>query len=69
MKHIKIWLVLFFAVVFLSCTKLNERFRSELESNNTSNITPGQLLTSAYSTLYDYITQGNLWNACRNYFR
>ena len=63
MKHIKIWLVLFFAVVFLSCTKLNERFRSELESNNASNITPGQLLTSAYSTLYDDITQGNLWNA------
>jgi starch-binding outer membrane protein, SusD/RagB family len=63
MKHIKFWLVLFLAVVFFSCTKLNERFRSELETTNTQNITPAQLLTSAYNTLYDYTTQGNLWNA------
>ncbi|MEP7251316.1 MAG: RagB/SusD family nutrient uptake outer membrane protein [Ginsengibacter sp.] len=63
MKHIKIWLALFVTVVLFSCTKLDERFRSELEQNNSASITPGQLLTSAYNTLYDDITQGNLWNA------
>ncbi len=63
MKHIKILLVFFFAFVFFSCTKLDERFRSELEQSNSSNITPAQLLTSAYNTLYDDVTQGNLWNA------
>ncbi|MCW3106184.1 MAG: RagB/SusD family nutrient uptake outer membrane protein [Segetibacter sp.] len=63
MKHIKISIVLFLTFVFFSCTKLDERFRSELETVNTSNITPGELLISAYNTLYDYTTQGNLWNA------
>ncbi len=63
MKHIKIWLALFLTVLIFSCTKLNERFRSELETTNTQNITPAQLLISAYNTLYDYTTQGNLWSA------
>ncbi|MEP6583009.1 MAG: RagB/SusD family nutrient uptake outer membrane protein [Ginsengibacter sp.] len=63
MKHIKIWLSLFLTIVLFSCTKLDERFRSELEQNNSASITPAQLLTSAYNTLYDYTIQGNLWNA------
>lgn len=63
MKHIKIWLALFFMMAVFSCTKLDEKFRSELEQNNSASITPAQLLTSAYNTLYDDVTQGNLWNA------
>ncbi|MDQ6844997.1 MAG: RagB/SusD family nutrient uptake outer membrane protein [Bacteroidota bacterium] len=63
MKHIKNWLALFLIVVLFSCTKLNESFRSELEQNNSASITPAQLLKSAYNTLYDYTTQGNLWSA------
>ncbi len=63
MKHIKIWLGLFVTLIIFSCTKLDERFRSELEQSNSSNITPDQLLTSAYNTLYGYTTQGDLWNA------
>lgn len=62
MKHLKISLALFLTIVIFSCTKLNERFRSELEQNNSNNITPAQLLLSAYNTLYDDVTQANLWN-------
>ena len=58
MKQIKIWLSLFLIVLFLSCTKLDEHFRSELEQNNSATITAGQLLVSAYSSLNDP-TQGN----------
>ncbi|MEO7960827.1 MAG: RagB/SusD family nutrient uptake outer membrane protein [Ginsengibacter sp.] len=63
MKHMKIWLAVFLTVVLFSCSKLDEKFRSELEQNNSGSITPDQLLKSAYNTLYDYTTQGNLWSA------
>jgi len=43
MKHNKI-LVSFFvvALVFFSCTKLDERFRSELQQGNTASVTAAQ---------------------------
>ncbi|MEO6219705.1 MAG: RagB/SusD family nutrient uptake outer membrane protein, partial [Ginsengibacter sp.] len=50
------------AFVFLSCTKLDERFRSELQQGNTGNITAGQLLISAYSGMNPAQHQGNLWS-------
>jgi hypothetical protein len=50
-------------VMFLmSCTKLNESFRSELEQNNTSSITAAQLLQNAYTSLYGpFEGNGDLW--------
>ncbi len=62
MKHIKILAVLFLTVVLFSCTKLNERFRSELEQGNTGNITPAELLLSAYKSLDGPFQFGDLWH-------
>ncbi|MDQ3683030.1 MAG: RagB/SusD family nutrient uptake outer membrane protein [Bacteroidota bacterium] len=50
MKHYKILLGLFIVALF-SCTKLKEDFRGELQQGNTGNITPAELLTSAYNSL------------------
>ena len=59
MKHNKILLsFLAVALVFLSCTKLNERYRSELAQGNTASITPAELLVSAYSSIQGTF-QGN----------
>lgn len=59
MKHKKI-LLSFLAVVLglLSCTKLDERFRGELTTANTSSITAGGLLVSAYQSIQGTF-QGN----------
>ena len=58
MKHNKILLsFLVVALVFLSCTKLNERFRGELVQGNT-NITAAELLVSAYQSIQGTF-QGN----------
>jgi hypothetical protein len=67
MKHNKI-LLSFFAValVFISCTKLNERYRSELAQGNTASITPGELLVSAYSSIQGtFQGNGNLISAAQ----
>ena len=59
MKHNKILLsFLAVALVVLSCTKLNERYRSELAQGNTASITPGELLVSAYQSIQGTF-QGN----------
>ena len=59
MKHKKILLsFLAVALVAISCTKLNERYRSELVQGNTASITPGELLVSAYSSIQGTF-QGN----------
>ena len=59
MKHNKILLsFLVVALVFISCTKLNERYRSELAQGNTGSITAGELLVSAYSSIQGTF-QGN----------
>jgi len=59
MKHNKILLSFFVvALVVISCTKLDERFRSELAAGNTGSITPGELLVSAYSSMQGTF-QGN----------
>ncbi|CAN5120487.1 RagB/SusD family nutrient uptake outer membrane protein [soil metagenome] len=63
MRQSKIFAFLALTVLF-SCTKLDENFRSELETNNTQNITAAQLLVGAYNGLQGPINhQGNLWSA------
>lgn len=67
MKHNKI-LLSFLAVglVVMSCTKLNERYRSELAQGNTGSITPGELLVSAYSSIQGtFQGNGNLISAAQ----
>ncbi|MEJ7588986.1 MAG: RagB/SusD family nutrient uptake outer membrane protein [Ferruginibacter sp.] len=62
MKQIIVLLVLAITLTFSSCTKLDERFRSELEQNNSGTITPDQLLTSAYNSISQpFQGNGNLW--------
>jgi len=64
MKHIRFLYGLFFTLFFLSCTELDEEFRSELDQNSSASITPAQLLVSAYNSLYGPVThQGDLWSA------
>ncbi len=62
MKHFKILAVLCLTLLF-SCTKLDESFRSELEANNSQNITADQLLISAYNGLNGLTHQGDVWSA------
>ena len=62
MKNSKILFILMFSLVVFSCTKLEEDFRSELQQGNTGNITPGELLISAYNGFNDpWQGNGNLW--------
>ncbi|HET6722951.1 MAG TPA: RagB/SusD family nutrient uptake outer membrane protein [Chitinophagaceae bacterium] len=67
MKHNKILLsFLVVALVFISCTKLNERYRSELAQGNTGSITAGELLVSAYSSIQGtFQGNGNLISAAQ----
>ncbi len=62
MKYIKIFVVLFLTIVFFSCTKLDENFRSELEQGNTGNITADKLLISAYNGLDGPFQVGDFWS-------
>ena len=63
MKYFKIIVSLFFALFFFSCTKLDENFRSELESNNTGNIKASDLLISAYNSIGgSFQGNGNIWS-------
>lgn len=66
MKHKKILLsFLVVALVFLSCTKLNERFRGELVQGNT-NISASELLVSAYQSIQGtFQGNGNLISAAQ----
>jgi hypothetical protein len=64
MKMFKIILSgLLFSIILFSCTKLDENFRSELQQGNTGNITPGELLISAYGSLNGPFQWGDLWHA------
>src|SRR6187402_3618817 len=60
MKHNKKILLslLVASLVFFSCTKLDERFRSELVQGNTASITPAELLVGAYQSIQGTF-QGN----------
>ena len=62
MKHSKIIAFSFASLVFSSCTKLDERFRSEIEVNNSGTLTASQFLVSAYGSLNGPFQQGDLWH-------
>jgi starch-binding outer membrane protein, SusD/RagB family len=61
MKNIKFLIILFVAFAF-SCTKLDERFRSEVEQSNEG-ITATGLLVNAYNALNGPYQFGDLWHA------
>jgi hypothetical protein len=61
MKLIKMLFGLWVTFAFFSCTKLNEKFRGELEQGNTASITPAQLLISAYNALGTFQV-GDIWH-------
>jgi len=63
MKHIKLFFFLFSTLIVVSCTKLDESFRSELEQNNSATITATQLLLSAYNSINGPYQFGNFWHA------
>ena len=62
MKNIVVYFLLLLVVVFTGCTKLDERFRSELEENNSATITADQLLISAYNGLNGPFQTGDFWH-------
>jgi len=63
MKYFRILVSLFFALFLFSCTKLDEDFRSQLETNNTVNIKASDLLISAYNSIGgSFQGNGNLWS-------
>lgn len=61
MKYIKILMVLFPALVFFSCTKLNESFKGELDDDR--NVTASGLLINAYNSIAGpFQGNGNIWS-------
>lgn len=61
MRYSKISLLLFLTV-FLSCTKLEERFRGELEETESSGVSASALLINAYNNLGGTFQTGNFWH-------
>jgi hypothetical protein len=61
MKYNKLFLLLFLTVLF-SCTKLDERFRGELEETSSSGVSATQLLQSAYDGIGGTFQTGNFWH-------
>lgn len=62
MKKIRTLFFLLLTFAVFSCTKLDERFRSELEENNSATVTASQLLVSAYNDLNGPFQTGDLWH-------
>jgi hypothetical protein len=65
MKHVNRIFFLSTALFLFSCTKLDERFRSELESvPGGAALNPADLLLNAYNTMYSpYTDQSRFWAA------
>ncbi|HUP14413.1 MAG TPA: RagB/SusD family nutrient uptake outer membrane protein [Niastella sp.] len=63
MKYIKQFLFLLIAFITFSCTKLDERFRSELEQGNSGSISASQLLIGTYTSIGSQFTNGDFWQA------
>src|SRR5215510_12342454 len=61
MKYCKLYFLTFLAVVFFSCTKLDEQFRGEIEEGTGTN-DPAQLLKGAYTSLDGPYQEGNVWH-------
>ncbi|THU37000.1 RagB/SusD family nutrient uptake outer membrane protein [Niastella caeni] len=65
MKQYKILIFgLFFMLVLVACTKLDENFESELQQTQTSSIPVADLLRGAYNSLANpFMDQSRLWAA------
>ena len=64
MKCSKILVTFLLTLIFSSCTKLDEKFRSELERDNNANIKASDLLISAYSSLNNLFDgNNNVWSS------
>src|SRR4030095_16915643 len=64
MKHFRLFLCMVLFLAVFSCTKLDEKFRSELTENNTGSITAAELLTGAYNSIGGtFQGNGNLWSS------
>lgn len=61
MKYNKIFLLAFLMFLF-SCTKLDEKFRSELEENNAGSVSATQLLRNAYDAISGTYQTGDFWH-------
>lgn len=63
MKPNKIFFSFLFMLIFFSCTKLEEDFRSELEQSSSGSLTAAQFLTSAYESLNGPFQWGDVWHS------
>ena len=63
MKHIKILFAFFLMLVFSSCTKLEEKFKTDLEQTNSGSLTADQFLTTAYESLNGPFQWGDVWHS------
>src|SRR6476661_4727883 len=66
MKQFKAFFFILLTFAIFSCTKLNERFQSEVEENKSSTITAGGLLVNAYNSIAGTFMAGNLWHASQH---
>jgi len=67
MKTRKIILLLFISSAYLSCTKLEEEFRGEIEQNNSASINVNDLITNAYNSLNGpFQDQSRFWAASQH---
>jgi hypothetical protein len=66
MKFVKIFFS-FLILALFSCTKLDERFRSEIESTSSGTISVTNLLTNAYNSLQTpFVDQSRFWAASQH---
>ncbi|HEX2535866.1 MAG TPA: RagB/SusD family nutrient uptake outer membrane protein [Chitinophagaceae bacterium] len=64
MKRFKYYFFFLTTLGLGACTKLDERFRSEIENASSGNITPEQLLRTAYNAMNGpYQDQSRVWAA------
>ena len=63
MKQIKVLIGIFLAMVLFSCTKLEEKFRTDLEQGSSNNLTADQFLTTAYESLNGPFQWGDVWHS------
>ncbi len=64
MRHNILVFSLLLMLSFLSCTKLDESFRGELEATDAGTVTAAQILTSAYTALNNPLqSAGQFWAA------
>lgn len=64
MKQLKQFFFIVTALFLFSCTKLEERYRSELQDVPGAAVSPADLLLNTYNSMYTpYVDQSRLWAA------